>query len=85
MIKSDETRKVLLKKVFELIYIHGYQSTSIDDIIATTQVTKGAFYYHFENKNEMGLAVINEIIAHEMHSAFVSPTLNSEKPAKDIY
>lgn len=85
MKKSDETRKVLLQKAFELIYIHGYQSTSIDDIIATTQVTKGAFYYHFKNKDEMGLAVINEIIASEMHSAFVLPLENSEKPAKDIY
>jgi TetR/AcrR family transcriptional repressor of nem operon len=62
MAKAESTRLNLLQKAFELIYQKGYQSTSIDDIIATTQVTKGAFFYHFKNKEEMGLAMINEIM-----------------------
>ncbi|WP_432710378.1 TetR/AcrR family transcriptional regulator [Pedobacter sp.] len=52
----------IIQKSFDLIYERGYQSTSIDDIIATTQMTKGAFFYHFKNKEEMGLAVINEML-----------------------
>jgi TetR/AcrR family transcriptional repressor of nem operon len=64
MKKAATTRLTILQKAFELIYVKGYQTTSIDDIIATTQVTKGAFYYHFKNKDEMGLAIINEILKH---------------------
>ncbi|CAM1348980.1 TetR/AcrR family transcriptional regulator [Tenacibaculum ascidiaceicola] len=62
MKKSANTRATILQQAFELIYKKGYQSTSIDEIIATTKVTKGAFYYHFKNKKQMGIAVIKEII-----------------------
>lgn len=62
MSKAKSTRMNIIQKSFELIYEKGYQATSIDDIIATTQLTKGAFFYHFKNKEEMGLAVINELL-----------------------
>ncbi len=48
MKKAEVTRLNILQKAFELIYVNGYQTTSIDQIIATTQVTKGAFFYHFK-------------------------------------
>jgi AcrR family transcriptional regulator len=62
MAKAETTRLTILQKASDLIYQRGYQATSIDDIIATTQVTKGAFFYHFKNKEEMGLAVIKELM-----------------------
>ncbi|UYQ91139.1 TetR/AcrR family transcriptional regulator [Chitinophaga horti] len=62
MSKSTDTRAGILQQAFELIYQKGYQATSIDEIIARTNVTKGAFFYHFKNKEEMGLAVIDEIL-----------------------
>jgi len=62
MAKAATTRLTILQKAFDLVYRKGYQATSIDDIIATTQVTKGAFFYHFKNKEEMGLAVIKELM-----------------------
>lgn len=62
MKKAEVTRRTILEKSYELIYTKGYQTTSIDDILATTQMTKGAFYYHFKNKDEMGVAIINEIL-----------------------
>lgn len=85
MTKAAETRLAILKKAFELIYTNGYQTTSVDDIIATTQVTKGAFYYHFKNKDEMGLAVINELMAPTMQTNFIEPLKNSQNPLNDIY
>lgn len=62
MSKTTATRSDILKRALELIYKKGFQSTSLDDILATTQVTKGAFYYHFKSKEEMGIALINETI-----------------------
>ena len=62
MNKAQHTRQMILEKAFLMIYQNGYQSTSIDKIIETTDLTKGAFYYHFKNKETMGLAVIEEII-----------------------
>lgn len=85
MTKASSTRHTILEKAFEIIYTKGYQATSIDEIIATTKVTKGAFYYHFKTKDEMGLAIINEIVKPTMQNAFIKPLQDAENPIKEIY
>jgi TetR/AcrR family transcriptional regulator, transcriptional repressor for nem operon len=85
MKKSAITRQMLLKNAFELIYVKGYQSTSIDDIIATTHVTKGAFFHHFVNKEEMGLALIEEFMHGTMQDMMFDPLLDTENPLDTIY
>ncbi|MDP9959682.1 TetR/AcrR family transcriptional regulator [Chryseobacterium lathyri] len=85
MKKSEATRLNILQKAFELIYMKGYQTTSVDEIIATTQVTKGAFYYHFKTKDEMGLAIINELLINNFRSTFIEPLETSNHPLENIY
>ena len=85
MKKAEATRLTILQKAFELIYVKGYQTTSIDDIIATTQVTKGAFYYHFKTKDEMGLAIINEILKPTLSNSFIEPLQSEQNPLDAIY
>ncbi len=85
MSKAANTRLNILHKAFELIYTKGYQTTSIDEIIATTQVTKGAFYYHFKTKDEMGVAIIEEILKPTMQEHFIKPTEASQDPVEDFY
>ncbi|HEY8898305.1 MAG TPA: TetR/AcrR family transcriptional regulator [Niastella sp.] len=85
MKKAEATRLSILQKSFELIYVKGYQTTSIDDILATTQVTKGAFYYHFKNKDEMGLAIINELLKPAFANTFLQPLQAEGNPVKTIY
>ncbi|OIV41575.1 TetR/AcrR family transcriptional regulator [Flavobacterium johnsoniae] len=85
MSKAANTRLNILHKAFELIYTKGYQTTSIDEIIATTQVTKGAFYYHFKTKDEMGVAIIEEILKPTMQEQFIKPTEASQDPIEDFY
>lgn len=85
MTKASSTRQTILNKAFEIIYTKGYQTTSIDEIIATTKVTKGAFYYHFKTKDDMGLAIINEILKPTMQEAFIKPLKEAKNPIKEIY
>lgn len=85
MKKAEATRLNILQKAFELIYTKGYQTTSIDDILATTQVTKGAFYYHFKNKDEMGLAIINELLKPVLAESFINPLNDDDDPLDAIY
>ena len=85
MSKAAATRTMILTKSFELIYKQGYQATSIDNILATTQVTKGAFFYHFKNKDEMGLSMINEILFPGMYASLVKPLLDAKSPIVDIH
>ncbi|KAA6439350.1 TetR/AcrR family transcriptional regulator [Dyadobacter flavalbus] len=83
--KAADTRLIILQKAFELIYRNGYQATSIDVIIATTQVTKGAFYYHFKSKEEMGLAIIKEVMYPGMAAAMIDPLLDGKDVPDKIY
>ena len=85
MKKSAATRQNILYKAFELIYVNGYQATSIDDIIATTEVTKGAFYYHFKTKEEMGLAIIEEMMQGTMRAGLIDPLTATDDPLEAIY
>ncbi len=85
MNKAAITRVNILQKAFELIYTKGYQTTSIDEIIATTKVTKGAFYYHFKTKDEMGLAVVKEILDPSMVEGFSEILKKTKDPNKEIY
>lgn len=85
MKKSEATRLNIMQKAFELIYANGYQTTSVDEIIATTQVTKGAFYYHFKTKDEMGLAIIHELMRSTFKNNFISPFQSADDPLDTIY
>lgn len=85
MKKSEATRLTILQKAFELIYVKGFQTTSIDEIIATTQVTKGAFYYHFKTKDEMGLAIITDLMKPNFKKTFIDSLQNSKNPLDSIY
>jgi TetR/AcrR family transcriptional repressor of nem operon len=61
------TRERLLRAAFREIYRSGFQSASLETILASAGVTKGALYYHFESKEELGYAVVEEIIAPDVH------------------
>lgn len=52
-----------MQAAFREVFRHGFQSAGIDAILAATNVTKGALYYHFESKEALGYAVIEEVIA----------------------
>ena len=85
MDKAELTRLHILEKSFELIYKSSYKAASIDKIIDITQVTKGAFYYHFKNKEEMGIAMINEVVAPRLATLLITPLKNTDDPLTTIY
>lgn len=85
MTKAEATRSGILQRAFNLIYQKGYQATSIDDILVDSPVTKGAFFYHFKNKEEMGLAMIQEVMYPGMYETMVTPLTNSANPVEELY
>lgn len=85
MTKAENTRSGILRRAFSLIYQKGYQATSIDDILVDSPVTKGAFFYHFKNKEEMGLSMIQEIMYPGMYDVLVAPLNNSTNPVEELY
>lgn len=74
------TRETLVQAAFQEIYKSGFQSAGIDTILAATNVTKGALYYHFENKEALGYAIVDEIVAKMTRDKWLRPLQQGNKP-----
>lgn len=76
----ERTRERLLQAAFREVHRSGFQSAGIDTILAATNVTKGALYYHFESKEALGYAIVEEIIAKLVHDRWLRPLLSDGQP-----
>jgi TetR/AcrR family transcriptional regulator, transcriptional repressor for nem operon len=72
------TRRRLLQAAFREVYRYGFQSAGIDTILAATNVTKGALYYHFGSKEALGHAIIEEIVAEMTGDRWLRPLQRSK-------
>jgi AcrR family transcriptional regulator len=77
---SERTRERLLQAASREIYRSGFQSASLDTILAIAGVTKGALYYHFDSKEALGYAVVEEIIAPNVRGKWVRPLQSGKDP-----
>jgi TetR/AcrR family transcriptional repressor of nem operon len=64
------TREKILDEVFKLVYIHGYNGTSMSMILMACEIPKGSLYHFFTSKKEMVLAVLRERIAPRMDAFY---------------
>lgn len=58
----ERTRRLLLHTAFAEIYRSGFQGTGLERILRRAKVTKGALYHHFASKEELGYAMVDEVI-----------------------
>ncbi len=57
-----DTKLRILKVARTLYSTHGFEGTTLDDIITASGVTKGAFYHYFKSKESLCIAVLDEVI-----------------------
>src|ERR1700719_4524743 len=77
---SERTRERLLQAASREIYRSGFQSAGLGIILASAGVTKGALYYHFKSKEALGYAVVEEVIAPDVHGKWVRPLQSGKDP-----
>ncbi len=58
--RSEATRKRIINAAVDLFAEVGYQATGLGDIIERAEMTKGALYYHFDSKEALATAIIEE-------------------------
>jgi TetR/AcrR family transcriptional repressor of nem operon len=80
----ERTRERLLQAAFREVYKSGFQSAGLDAILAAAGVTKGALYYHFNSKEALGYAVVEEIIAPDNRGQWLRPLENCEDPIEAL-
>ena len=53
------TREKVLQAAARLFAIKGYHDTKLEEVLDTAQVTKGAFFHHFRDREDLGFAVLD--------------------------
>ena len=56
--KGENTRKRILDTAQAMILDHGYAGVSVDQLISSLGLTKGAFCHHFKSKRELARTLI---------------------------
>ena len=68
----------------EIFYQKGYFNTSIDDILKELSLSKGAFYYHFQSKEEYFISIIQNLLFRKIYSSLIEPIEGQEDPLNKI-
>lgn len=56
------TREAVIAAATRLIHVHGYNAMALDDVLRESGVGKGNFYYHFKSKEDLGHAILDQIV-----------------------
>ena len=51
--KGEDTRKRILDAAQAMILARGYAGMSLDALIGSLGLTKGAFFHHFDSKSDL--------------------------------
>jgi TetR/AcrR family transcriptional repressor of nem operon len=78
MNNQQPTREKILDAVFKLVYINGYNGTSMAMILKECGIPKGSLYHFFKSKKEMVLAVVGERIAPRMDEFYALDEVKGE-------
>lgn len=57
---APSTRERITAAAFELFLNHGYDGTGVNQVLAHSGLSKGAFYHHFKSKDDIYEQVIND-------------------------
>ena len=75
---TQPTREKILDAVFKLVYVNGYNGTSMTMILKECGVPKGSLYHFFKSKKEMVLAVVKERISPRMDEFYALEKIEGE-------
>lgn len=56
--RANSSRERILATAESIILQKGFSATSIEDIIQQAAITKGGFFYHFSDRNELARALV---------------------------
>lgn len=76
----ERTRRNLLQAAFQEIYKSGFRGTDLETILDRAGVTKGALYHYFDSKDELGYAVVDEVIMEIGNEKWQRPLQNADNP-----
>lgn len=79
----EHTRQLLIDSALALFGDQGFHGTSVQEIVERAQVTKGAFYHHFESKEDV-LSLIHDEFLDVQREAVERILAEVESPADQL-
>jgi AcrR family transcriptional regulator len=76
--QGDATREALVAAARELFGTQGYAAASLDEIVRSAGVTKGALYHHFSGKQQLFHAVFKMVKKELSREAFPLDVANDD-------
>lgn len=62
---GTKTKTRILEAALQLSLSKGLAATSLDDVIANSGITKGTFFYHFQNKQDLADKLVAYFAKHD--------------------
>lgn len=81
--KAFDHSEELFHAALEEFIVQGYELASINTILKTAQMSKGQFYYHFQNKEALYLALIDILITKKR--AFLAKVMQPNNFEQDLF
>lgn len=79
----EKTRASIIRSGIKLFSSSGYHGTSVGDIAKAAKITKGAFYHHFQTKEEL-LILIHQQYTDYQIDAVRAVIANNDSPEQQL-
>jgi TetR/AcrR family transcriptional regulator, transcriptional repressor for nem operon len=76
----EATRQKILDAAFFEFFRNGFQGGSLNHIVETAGTTKGALFHHFDGKQQLGYAVVDEVIGPMLLRRWLTPLEGANDP-----
>jgi AcrR family transcriptional regulator len=81
--RAASTRAKIVSTARRLFAVNGYEATSTEAVLAESQVSRGALYHHFANKEALFAAVL-EAVEEDITTATARARVGAADPAEAL-
>lgn len=79
---QNDKKKIILMSAVKVLTTKGFYSSTIDDIVAESKMSKGAIYHYYSSKKDVYLAVID--MWEDQTQKLLAPALDEKSSARAI-
>lgn len=81
--KTFEKREELIDVAMKEFGEKGYENASLNNILIETGISKGTFYYHYKNKEDLYMHLLDIIIEEKLK--FINKEMTGFEPSQSIF
>jgi AcrR family transcriptional regulator len=78
--RADATRQRLLDAAFVEFFRNGFQAGSLSAVVTAAGATKGALFHHFDGKQALGWAVVDDVVGPLLVRRWLDPLEGVDDP-----